>query len=197
MPASLTNTTELEAINEMLEVIGEAPINTLDLTGRADVTIAKNMLYRETRRFCERGWFWNTDEAFILSLNTDNKIPVPTNALRVDPCDTSVNVTVRGAFLWNRDTNTAVFTDSIKCDIVRHLPYDDLIEPARTWVVAMAMRTFAKRILGDETVVVYTNEDIETALIAVEKAEDNAADHSLYQDADTLSVIGRNRNYRG
>lgn len=194
MSAPLTATSELEAVNELLEVIGEAPINSLSVTGRADVAIARSILNREVRRLCARGWFWNTDPQVTLALDADSKIPVPTNALQIDPVDTSVDITVRGGFLWDRLNYTSTMTDPIKVTIVRALPFDDLIEPARAYVVARAALKYAKRVLGDETTVAYTADDVLEALTDIEKAEDAAADHSLYQDPATMRVIGRFRS---
>lgn len=199
MTAPLSATTELEAVNELLEAVGEAPISSLDVTGRTDVAIAKQVLNRAIRTLCARGWFWNTDIEYVLTLNEDNKFPVPSNALRIDPTDTSVNVTIRGSFLWDLDNHTDTFTDrtSLKCDIVRALPFDDLTQAAREYVAAVAGRTFAKRVLGDQTLVAYTQEDVDAAMTLLRQEESDNADHSLYQDATTMRVIGRFRDFSG
>ena len=44
MATQITPTTELQAVNQMLSVIGEAPVNTITGTTTTDVSVAKNIL---------------------------------------------------------------------------------------------------------------------------------------------------------
>lgn len=197
MSAPLGLTTELEAINEMLEAAGEAPVDSL-VSGRADIAVARAILNREIRRLCAEGWYWNTDKNFILSPDGDGKFPLPTNALNVDPHDTSKQITVRGRFLWDLKNFTAVFTDAeMKVDIRRALPFSDLQQDARDWVTMISARKFVKRVGGDETMVSFTDEDVGTARLRLEKAEDDNADHSLRNSAGMGHIFGRYRNTYG
>ena len=197
MAAPLTPTTELEAVNEMLEVIGEAPVSSLAVTGRTDVAIAQSVLNREIRRLCARGWYWNTEHEVTLSVDGGSKIPVPANALRVDPSDLSSEVTQRGGYLYDLKNHTYTFTSSIKVDIVYALSFDDLVEDARAYVAIVAARRFAKRMLGDETTVEYTNEDVMRALIQLEQAESDAAEHTLLHDPHIYNTVRRFRTTLG
>src|SRR3546814_20980574 len=65
--------TELEAVNEMLMSIGQAPVNTLNATGISDVNIARAELVKVSRRVQARGWNFNTDDAYKLSPDADGK----------------------------------------------------------------------------------------------------------------------------
>ena len=44
MATQITPTTELQAVNTMLSVIGEAPVNSITGTTTVDVSVAKNIL---------------------------------------------------------------------------------------------------------------------------------------------------------
>ena len=44
MATQITPTTELQAVNQMLSVIGEAPVNSITGTVTTDVSVAKNIL---------------------------------------------------------------------------------------------------------------------------------------------------------
>lgn len=57
---------ELEAVNEMLMSIGQAPVNTLAVTAIKDVSIARARLTSMTRRVLSRGFNFNTDESYPL-----------------------------------------------------------------------------------------------------------------------------------
>lgn len=194
MPAPLGLTTELEAVNEMLEAIGETPVDSLSST-QGDVGVARNILNREIRALCSEGWYWNTDDEVTLSPDGDGKFPIPTNALRVDPTSLAKNVGVRGRFMWDRKNNTAVFTDaSLKVNIVRALPFDDLQQAGRDYVAMKAADIFVKRMLGEEGMVSYTQDDLQEARTRLEQDEADNADHNLANAPGMHNMIGRYRD---
>jgi hypothetical protein len=192
----------------MLKNIGEAPISTLVTSGRTDVVIALSVLDETLREFCAEGWHFNTDLNFSVALEVvsgQNRIGVPADALRMDPHDPTVDWVARGdgtntdqLYMWDRDNHTFTMTAAAKFDIVRIVDFDDLPwEGAKRYVTILASRTFAEAILGDSETVSFTDDDLSRARTLVEKAEHDSADHSMYQDATTLNVIGRNRGYGG
>ena len=80
-----TRTTELEAVKYYsFSTIGEAPLNTLSGSLPVDGTIAKNVLSEVAREVQSQGWHFNTHYKVTLTRNTDNKIPVATNIVRVE-----------------------------------------------------------------------------------------------------------------
>ena len=60
MATQITPTTELQAVNIMLSVIGEAPINTLAGSTTTDVSIAINLLNETSLSVQSMGWNFNT-----------------------------------------------------------------------------------------------------------------------------------------
>ena len=78
------NTTELEAVNSMLATIGEAPVNSITGTLPLDASLAKNTLNEINREVQSAGWHFNMRYDYTLSLDTDNKIPLADNIMRVD-----------------------------------------------------------------------------------------------------------------
>ena len=67
---SLAGTTELEAVNTMLSMIGEAPVNSLTGTLPLDATIAKNTLTEISREVQAAGWHYNTEFKVMHLTNT-------------------------------------------------------------------------------------------------------------------------------
>lgn len=63
---SLTPTTELEAVNQMLATIMEAPINTLLGAESLDAQRAITTLAEVSRDLQQTGWNFNTEVAFPL-----------------------------------------------------------------------------------------------------------------------------------
>ena len=48
--------TELDAVNEMLGVIGEPPVNTLEVIENVDVANALRILHKTSRYVQSKGW---------------------------------------------------------------------------------------------------------------------------------------------
>ena len=56
MATQITPTTELQAVNQMLSVIGEAPVNSITGTVTTDVSVAKNILDETSMSVQSMGW---------------------------------------------------------------------------------------------------------------------------------------------
>ena len=100
-------TTELEAVNTMLSMIGEAPVNSLTGTLPLDATIANNTLTEISREVQAAGWHFNTEHKVTLAKDNNNKIPLASNIMRVDldPSRYSrgtLDVVKRGNFLYEK-----------------------------------------------------------------------------------------------
>ena len=88
--------TKIEAVNIILNVIGETPVSSL-ASGLPDAEAAELKLDQTTKEVLAKGWQQNSDENITLSRNSSKEIIVPDQYLRVDTVgtDKDVNVTVR------------------------------------------------------------------------------------------------------
>ena len=108
-----TLTTELEAVNKMLESIMESPVNTISTNDLpAEVQTAVNTLKEVSRDVQKEGFAFNTDEDFELLRDSEGHVYVPGNALDVDLTVDNQNADVvqRGLRLYDRKNHTYVFT---------------------------------------------------------------------------------------
>ena len=146
MTTQITPTTELQAINIMLSVIGEAPVNSITGTTSVDVSTAKNLLDETSMSIQSQGWHFNTHENYkSLALDQNNKIPLPSNCVKVDASRDFryINVTLRNGFLYDLEKHTDVFTSAPQVDIVLVQQFEHLPEYARRYIVVKASRRFA------------------------------------------------------
>ena len=147
-------TTKLEAVNDMLLAIGQAPVNALDSTGIKDVAIASGMLDRVNREVQAEGWWFNTDRDVELSPDVNGFILIPTDALSVDAEDPTVCVVVRvdpndGAMkLWDLTNQTWTFDNPVKCKIIRLYDFEEIPEAARNYIKARAARRFQAQVIA-------------------------------------------------
>ena len=191
-----TNTTELEAVNSMLATIGEAPVNSITGTLPLDASLAKNTLNEINREVQSAGWHFNSRTKYTLSLDTDSKIPLAENIMRVDlnPDKYSVteyDVIKQGSFLFNKKGNTFVFDKALDAVVTLYLDFTDLPENARRYITLRASRIFQDRTIGGNTLHRYSSVDEANALALLKQEETQTGNHSIFNNYDTYSIISR------
>lgn len=187
-------TTELGAINGMLSTIGVAPLNTLSGTNTADVSAARNKLAEVSVRMQTRGWWFNSEADYPLARNVDGEINLAASIVSVDLDTTKyadIDVVQRGTRLYDRKNHTYIFTADLKADVVILLPYDELPEVARQYVYIRAGRLFQQETVGSETRDGFTEEDMYTAALELDRKEINNADHNIFDNYSVSGVLDR------
>lgn len=175
-------TTELEAVNDMLSVLGEAPISTLEEVGRSDAAVAVALLRTTSRIVQAQGWTWNTNTDVKLTPSfPDGFLYVPQNTLKVDSSGANRNdrVVQRGVRLWDRDNNTFKFTESVTVDLVLGLAFDEIPQTARTYITLRAGRVYQDRFLGSELISAFSTQDEFAAMVDVMHEETESGDYTL------------------
>jgi len=147
----LTRTTYLEAVNLVLQMMGEAPVS--GLTGQFGLSQqASDAIATASRKVMMEGWSFNTDYQRTLQRNSvTNQIDVPASALRVEINRfdySSLDIVQRGSKLYDRKNNTYVFTQDIKADVSFGLEWDELPEHARRFIAVTAGRELQQSIVG-------------------------------------------------
>lgn len=153
MPFNIIPTTELEAVNECLENIGQAPVSTISGDLGVDTEIALNFVRKVNRELQSAGWFWNTEINYPLTPNGDGDILLPSNTLAVDTVGVSRdrNVVQRGQRLYDRDNFTYDFgTEVLYVELTLGFTFEELPEPARRYISMRAARLFQNRVEGSE-----------------------------------------------
>ena len=196
MSTQITPTTELQAINIMLSVIGEAPVNSITGTTSVDVSTAKNILNETSMSIQSIGWHFNTHTQYkSLSLDQDSKIPLPVNCVKADASKNyrHLNYTIRNGFLYDLERHTDVFTSAPNSvDLVLVQQFEDLPEYARQYITQKASRRFASRFLGDSEIVKLIANDENEALMSFHQADSQEADINILEgDSNTYSIINR------
>ena len=186
MATSTTPTTELEAVNLMLDTIGESPISTLQNSSVIDAVKAKAVLSEVSRAIQAKGWHFNTEKGFKLLPGVyDQEIQVPANCMKVDSVglDASIDVVHRGTRLYDRINHTYKFTKSITVDMVVLLPFDELPESARRDIAVRAARVFQTRTVGAESLWRFSSQDESDALADLKQAEGVSGDYNMFKDS--------------
>lgn len=191
---TLTPTTKLEAINELLDAIGEAPVNAVSNTGLVEADTALARLDKTSRQVQKRGWHWNTLQSYVIDPDTDGYIVLPESTLKVDTSGKSSrhDYVRRGNRLYDRDNNTFVINQATTVDITLLLDFEDLPENARDYITMKAARKFQQRVFGSTELSEFDREDEQQAMFDLLDSESDSADYNMLRDSQTvLRIINR------
>jgi hypothetical protein len=156
-------TTQLEAVNTILSVIGEAPVSTLNGAVTEDVTITTNTLTEVNRAVQRHGWFFNTEINYPLVPDTSGTIRVPLNTLRIviQRNNPNIDPVYRGGILYDRISRSTNFTTIsptgvIASRLVLFLDFEDLPDSARRYITIHAARLFQQRVQSSALIEQFT-----------------------------------------
>lgn len=185
--AVLSPMTDLDAVNKMLSSIGQAPVNTLSVTGIGDVAKAIRQLTDVTREVQSVGYSWNTDENVELTPNGDGLILLPNGTLGIDASEPTTNVVARRhtasnkLALYDLDTHTFVFTDPVEVNIVWGFEFNDLPQTARAYIATAAARRFQAQIVSSQVLDRFNEEDEMRAYLNLQRDERRVRDTNSFR----------------
>ena len=178
----LTPTTELDAINTLLEIIGETPMTTFTDQMVADAVTARNVLNEVSRAVQTEGWHFNTEADYPLVPETSGEIRPPSNCVKVkvdrrDQLD--FDVVQRGERLYNKKGHTFQFSRTLHVTVTLLLPFEQMPEAARRYITVRAGRVFQARVVGSDVLDGFTKTDEAVARGTLVDAETEAADENI------------------
>jgi hypothetical protein len=183
--------TELEAVNKLLSVIGEAPIDKLaDITDNeiSDASLARKTLHEINRDVQSEGWLWNTEVDVPLSADKDGGYELPPNALRADFSPNRYpysQYVMRGLRVYDRaartyniganNDNAPVVVDHM----VLELPWDELPHPAQDYITIRAGRIYSDRYINSNVIFQFSVQDEEYSRAQLMRAEEASLSSNL------------------
>ena len=194
--------TELESVNTLLAIIGEAPISQfsdLQLNEITDSALAQRTLIEVTTDVCSEGWSFNTDEIVNLQPDAAGEYPVPANALRVDFSPNryaNCPYVVRGKRVWDRLNQTYKIASTenpqvlVVDQMVVRLNWDDLPHSCQQYITIRAGRIYSDRFVNSNVIFTYTAQDEESARAQLIRAEESTLFNNLLWGTDSHSAQG-------
>jgi len=130
----------LAAVNELLIAVGEDPLENLDFVPPS-ANIALTILATTSRDFQEEGHWFNEETDYQLKPDPQtHHITIPANVLRID--SVGGDCIRRGQLLYDKERKSLEFEAPILCDVVLHIPFEDLPASARRLIVALSVEKF-------------------------------------------------------
>lgn len=195
MTFRITPTTELQAVNTLLSIIGEAPINTITNQTGVDVAQAIQILDETNVEVQSRGWHFNTDVEKTVTIDNNNKIPVASNVVQVDAAKSVSalwDIVLRDGFIYNLKEHTDIFTDAPIVDQITIQKFEAIPEVFRKLIVTRAGRKFQARVVGSTELQAFTEFDEQQALIDAERIDAATADYNVLKGTNSVfNIINR------
>lgn len=190
---TLTPTTELEAVNQMLGTILEAPVNSLLNVGSLDAQRAINTLAEVSRDLQAQGWNFNTEEELRLLATASGEILLPLNCISVDTSgpDKDLDLIQRGGRLYDRTAHTFAIGRPVTVDMTVLLAFDELPEPARRYIAVLACRMFQRRSVGSTTLDAFSDTDETRARMAFKRSVKGTATLNIFDSPDMQRMLRR------
>ena len=176
--------TELDAVNQILSSVGQAPVTTLDLQN-PEVSIVLNTLREVSKQVQAEGWIYNTEREYeLVPDSTSKEILYPSNMLQID---TNVeahrneyDVVRRNGKLYDRLHHTYEFTENVKADVVWLFDFTDIPPAIQAYITARAARMCAVKMVGDrELQALLQEQEMMTRAAAIEY-DCNQGDYSMF-----------------
>lgn len=157
-------TTKLEAINTMLECVGQSPLSTLEGTKSYYTVTAIQILEKEAKRVLLAGWDFNTDERYPLKPDVNKHIAITSDMLLVKlPQKYGNRYVERCNKLYDKVRHSFEIPNELLCRVIWNFQFEELPENFRTYITMSSAYKFCKRVLGSESACAYTREDLAEA----------------------------------
>ncbi len=193
-------TTKIQAVNTLLSIVGEAPVNQLTPPLTGDVSLADRTIDEISTEIQGEGWSWNTMvyNEIPLDANGHSTLGSNTLAVRFNPVSyPSQRFVLRGTKLFDRIRNSYDLRDSLGvylvgsktdliAEIVEELPWDSIPETGKRYIMIRAGRIFANRLVTSSSIESYTAEDEQNARMILKRSEDMAQNHNFIAGPDDL-----------
>ena len=164
---------ELDAINQVLASVGQAPVTTAD-SANPDVAIAEETLLYVNKEVQSEGWTFNKQEYYEVTPDTNEHIVLSSlgNILQIDlnrdhSKTDAAHRTTKEAIIkadandsskqklfdkYGGDNGNGTFkwgTEAIRVDIVWLFDWHDVPNPIQDYIVARTATLVSSRIVGD------------------------------------------------
>ena len=194
-----TPLTALDAVNQMLQSIGQGRINSLGSSASVDAENAEITLKNTTREVQGRGWWFNREFDYPITADTGGHLLLPDGCLQFS-ADLRYGVFVeRGDRLYDKVNHTSDFVPpyEIRGSIVWHLPFDDLPYTARQYITRRAAREFQIGAVGSDILYRFTREMEEEALAEMTREHLRVENsNAIYDNPQTFNTAAGGRSRR-
>ena len=184
--------TELQAINEVLSVAGDAAVQSVD-SDYEQAVIARRILEETSREEQSVGWWFNELVDIEISSDTDGSVSLPSNTIDAEIHDDTGLLVQRGLRIFNRKENTYVIGESVVANIIEFLEWDFLPQVFRQYVVQVAKERYNTEYFGSKDVERVVAISKQSASVRLQQADIDGRDINMLNNSRAYNIAFRNR----
>ena len=185
---TIDNETELSAVNAILGAIGQSPITSIaNSQDNPEIAFIYNLLRDSNVDVQNEGWHFNTERHVKYTPDSDNKIAIGSDILKMDVTDgwskRHYDVVKRNGYLYDKYDHTDDWdelTDGIDLDIVKLVSFEDLPEVFKRYIVYKASTRAATQLVGNPQLARLLAQQEALARATVMEYECNQGNHSMF-----------------
>ena len=184
--------TKLEAVNMVLDAIGESPVSSLT-SGLPDAEAAEAKLDEVRVEILSRGWHQNIEKDVTLKRDANNEILLSNIYLRVDSTggDKEVNVVQRYSNgkrkLFDVNKRSYTFTKDLVVDLIIDIPFEELTVELQNYIASRAARKFQESALGSSSLDSFTVRAEAESWAGLQDAEAENEDNNIIRSSPHVS----------
>jgi hypothetical protein len=183
---------ELDAVNKILAVAGDSPVQTLG-DNYIQSNLARQVLTRASRKVQSNGWWFNEEEGVILVPAISGFITLGTNVISAVANDDAGSVIQRGNRLYDRRDRTYTFTQNLSVDIILALEWDELPQVAREYISDVACTQYNNDFFGAQEIRSTLQKNEDTSYLILKQEDLESRDVSMFSNTRAYNIAFRNR----
>jgi hypothetical protein len=161
--------TQLVVVNALLRVIGESPVNAIDL-GHPDIITAIGIWEEFSSEIQSYTWWYNT-ETWQLTAGTDTRVVIPSNVIAVD--GPNINYIKKGRYLYDLEEHTYDFStataDDLKLNLIMDWTLEELPPVMFNYILARSKLNMLVDMAYDKNKEAKLEKEVETRRFLVQK----------------------------
>ena len=188
----ITAYTELDAVNNIIGTLGEAPIDTLEDLTNVDAINALRILQEVSRIEQARGWSFNLIEDFVFNPDTtdNNRIPWNDNILFLKG-EEGTKLVRYGKHMKDLVRNSDYFPQAIHAEVILLIPFEELPEQMRSYIVAKAGFMFQSAYFGDDALSTVINMQVQDTWQHLMDYEMDDNNYSMLDNEHVKELLAR------
>lgn len=179
--------TTLDAVNDMLGLLGELPVNDLEQAHPLIPAALRHLNTANATYQSKKMWF--NVEYPTLTPQIDGKIMLPNNTAGADSLTEYPRLAVRGRYLYNLDDVTGVFSGPVKVRLHRIVPFEDTPISVRALVSAQASLAFSRSYDGDPIKTAEVKQELAQHIINVNTESIRNAKANLLRRSGVATIM--------
>jgi len=183
---------ELDAINQILSVTGDAPVSNVNSTYEQAV-VARRILLEISRQKQSKGYWFNEVDELLIVKDSDGYINLPSDIIRADVPRDSGYYVQRGLRIFNKVGNTYVFTDDLYVNIVSELVWNLLPQSFRQYVVAAASLRYNAEYFGSPELEGRIQQDVFEKKLSLDAEDIDNRDLNMLKSTRASNIAFKNR----